>query len=219
MAVDVIVCAHNEERTVGAVVEAVLCARALSWCVLVADRCEDRTVAEALDARARAKDRHPELDCALFVASVDAGDKGSAMAEGLRHADTETVAFVDADLVGLTTAHVDTLLTSPPRPGMVVGIRDGWPVPMSRFPSLSGERRLPRRLAEEANLLGAGWEAEMRINAACVNAGLPWAHVVMWGVTNPRRNKPAEWSQVTGATLKHAGPLARMLAATRKVKR
>lgn len=204
--VDVIICAHNEEPTVAGVVRAVVAAGHTCHCLVVADRCTDRTAELARAAGA-------------VVVEVDAGDKGSAMANGLEYAATETVAFVDADLTGLTPYHVQLLLVSPPRPGMVVGLRDGWPVGFGRLPSISGERRIPRALAEEVALKGAGWEAELRINAACQMAGLAWAHIVMHGVKNPRRNKPEEWLKVTGAAVKHLGPLGRMLAATRKVVR
>lgn len=205
MAVDVIVCAHNEEPTIGAVVQAIMGAPSLGRCIVVADRCSDRTAEIAGELGA-------------LVLHRDAGDKGSAMAAGLEEAVTETVAFVDADLSGLTSEHVEVLLTQPPRPGMVCMLRDGAPLPLGRFPAVTGERRVPRRLAEEAGLLGSGWEAEMRINAACVEAGLPWAHVVMWGVKNPPRRKPEEWAEVAGATLKNARSIGKMLWHARKVK-
>lgn len=216
---DVVVCAHNEEATIADVVAAVLASPHLDRLILVADWCTDATVSEAVSAaQVLYHAGHFQAIDALRVIEVNAGDKGSAMAEGLRLVRTPTVAFIDADLRGLTTPHVDALLSLPPRPGMVVGLRDGWPQPLGRFPSLSGERRVPRRLAEEAGLPGSAWEAEMRINAACLVAGLPWAHIAMSGVTNPRRNKPEEWGQVAGAVAKHAGSLVRMLARTRKVK-
>jgi glycosyltransferase involved in cell wall biosynthesis len=203
--VDVIVCAHNEEATIASVLAAIRGAPHHCATFVVADACSDRTADLAWRAGA-------------VVLPLEARNKGSAMAEGLRHAHTETVAFVDADLRGLEARHVEQLLVSPPRPGMVVGLRDGAPSFLGRLPSISGERRMPRRLAEEAGLEGAGWQAELRIASACQRAGLAWAHFLMDGVRNPRRNKTDEWLRVTGAAVRHAGPLGRMVLSARKVR-
>lgn len=202
--VDVIVCAHNEEATIFQVVTAIMGSHYRRYCVVVADSCTDKTVEVARNAGAH-------------VVEVAAGNKGSAMAYGLRYVSTRDIAFVDADLEGLQVRHIDALLTWAPG-WMVVGIRDGHHSSLGRFPSISGERRVPRRLAEEVRLTGTGWKAELILNAACMKAGIPWAHVLMRGVKNPRRNKPDEWLKVTAAALEHAGPLSRMLANTRKVR-
>ena len=206
MTCDVVVCAHNEAKTIGAVLAAILGAPSHGRLIVVADRCTDETAQIARDAGA-------------LVLEEEAGTKGSAMALGLREVESLDVAFCDADISGLTSEHVETLLTHPPHPGMVVLLRDGAPLSFGRWPSISGERRVPRRLADEAGLRGSGWKAELRINAACVAAGLPWAHVVARGVTNPRRSKPREWAQVAGAATSRAGLLARMVLHTRRAGR
>lgn len=212
--VDVVICAHNEERTVASVVSAALVAPSLGRLVVVCDACTDNTEEEAAAVGLQLASHAGQL----LVVRTDFRTKGSAMAEGLRHCETETVAFVDADLWGLRHAHVEVLLTHPPKPGMVVGLRDGYPDAFGRFPSISGERRVTRRLAEEVGLAKSGWEAELMLAEACQKAGLPWAHVVMRGVTNPRRPKPDEWRKVAGAAFRRAPALLRMVSSARKVR-
>ncbi len=204
--VDVVVCAHNEEATIGPVLGAILGAPHLGRLIVVADECTDRTVELAFDALAD------------VVVEVGHANKGSAMADGLRHVESDSVAFVDADLEGLRADHVEALLTAPPPWAMVVGIRDGYPRSLGALPSISGERRVPTRFALELPLAGSGWGAELGINAAAIKAGLPWVHLHMAGVFNPHRPKPDEYRQLAAGAVKHARHLVKYWARARRVR-
>ncbi len=203
---DVVVCAHNEEATLAGVLAAIRGAPERGRIIVVADSCTDRTEAIAGD-----------LADEVVVAAVR--DKGSAMAAGLRQVRSRHVLFCDADLVGLGPEHITALLTFRPEQAMVVGLRDSvrQAPALGRLPSISGERRVPTALASEARLEGSGWRAETRINAAAVEAGLPWYHLLLVGVKNPRRPKPLEWRQVAEAAAAHGPQLLRYLARGRKV--
>lgn len=195
---DVVVCAHNEAATIGRVLVAVVSAPSAGRVIVVADSCTDDTVAIALQHGAE-------------VLDTTARNKGSAMAQGLDLVDTPLVAFVDADLSGLTIGHVEGLLTAPPLNGQVVGVRDNVGTLTRHLPSISGERRLPTSVARAAGLARAGWAAETRLNVAVERAGLPWAHYVMAGVTNPTRPSLVKYGSVLAQFLLWSPELARYL--------
>lgn len=177
--VDVVVCAHNEATRIAPVLDAIAGSFAVGELIVVADACTDDTARIALEYTAS-------------IITPNFHNKGSAMAAGLRGVTTELVAFMDADLRGLTSETVTALLTIPPLNGQVVGLRDGYPRIFGALPSLSGERRLPAEVARSAGLSGSGWGAEMLLNCAVAKAGLPWRHVVLNGVDNLAKFKAAE---------------------------
>lgn len=185
MAVDVVVPAHNEAPRIAPVLAAIRGASELGKLIVVADDCDDDTAGIA--------ERYADE---LIV--IPAHDKGSAMAAGLDKVRTDMVAFVDADIEGLTPAHVDALLTLPPHDGQLVGLRSGYPAWSGIFPSVSGERRIPTWLACSVRLRDSGWRAETLINVAVAKAGLPWRHVKFVGVTNLAKGKivnhPYAWA-------------------------
>ncbi len=95
----VIVPARNEATTIGAVLEAVLAYRdVIDDLVVVNDRSSDDTATVALHHGAR-------------VVTVDGpGGKGLAMAAGLAATATETVVFLDADVLNTTSDFVPRLI-------------------------------------------------------------------------------------------------------------
>ncbi len=173
--VDFIVPAHNEMTTVGAVVSAIACSYCCRTVTVVADACDDHTAAEALAAGAHA------------VISIEARDKGTAMAVGLHLAagsNVGTVGFIDADLDGLRPEHLDMLAGFPGE--MAVGLRSASLelVASTPLPPIGGERILPTAVAVAANLCGSGYEAEMRLNLAARKMGVATIKVPMPGVSH-----------------------------------
>ena len=187
MRCDVVICAHNEQATVGRVLEAVSGSSEVGTTIVVADACTDATAEVATRAGA-------------LVLQTDAHNKGSAMALGLAWVGTEHVVFIDADISGLLPGHVDALCTRGPSTGQYVGCRDGYPLAFLIFPSVSGERRVPTSIAHRARLAGSGWEAETRLNVAVAQAGLPWLHEVLVGVHNRHKvtRDPWGWARELG---------------------
>jgi glycosyltransferase involved in cell wall biosynthesis len=203
VSVDVVVCAHNEAENIGAVLEAVVRSPAVGQLIVVADACTDATVEIGRGYGAT-------------VVTVDAADKGSAMAAGLAGVTTTDVCFIDADLVGLRPGHVSGLCTLAPAGGQLVGLRDERINEVLGFlPPLSGERRLPTAVARSAKLTASGWRAEMLLNVAVVRAGIAHRHVILRGVTNPAKDLGeggaalAEWGEVAWVSLLYAPELVR----------
>lgn len=186
---DIIVPAHNEATRIAPVLAAIRGSSFVSQLIVVADACTDATVEIAEQFASR-------------VIPITARDKGTAMAAGLAQVGTELVAFIDADIQGLRPGHVDALLTVGPAEGQLVGLRDGYPGILGHLPPLSGERRIPTWLARSVNLDGAGWKAETLINVAVAEAGLPWEHITLTGVTNLAKGKvftaPWSWAKELG---------------------
>ena len=178
--IDIVIPAHNEEITVGAIVAACLRA-ACGSVIVVADACTDHTARAA--------------SAADQVVEIPAHDKGSAMAEGLRWVNADHVLFIDADLQGLTADHVRFLAYAPPMDGQAVGLTESMINRWSKLglPPITGERRLPTRFARSIPLAGAGYKAELMIDAAVADAGLPHLAYVLHGVTNPSRKTTEPW--------------------------
>lgn len=186
--IDFVVPAHNEESTIYPVVLAIQGASACRRVIVVADACTDQTAAHASNAWAE-------------VVQINAGDKGSAMAAGLELVQTIRVGFIDADLTGLTSAHIDRLAAAPAW-SMAVGLRDGSTrgvFPLFGIPPIGGERILPTMVARAAGLEGSGYAAEMRLAGTAKQAGIPTIDVSLSGVSHRTRLGPRaaqRWAHV-----------------------
>jgi hypothetical protein len=185
-AIDAVVPARNEAATLGAVIEALR----LGGCqvIVVDDRSTDDTAAAAAVAGA-----------ARIVPGPRRG-KGAAMAAGLEYVTTDRVLFCDADLRGLTPAHVRTLVDCP-TPGMVVGLRPAASHLPAWLPPISGERCLPTAVARAADLAQQGWRAELALDAAVVRAGLPSTHISLAGLDHAVGRNPLRALQVMAGAL------------------
>lgn len=194
--VDVVICARDEARTITAVVRVWRLA-ALGAVIVVDDGSTDGTGQVAGHAGAS------------VVAGPGVG-KGEAMAEGLRHVRTRRVAFSDGDLAGLSVGHVRALCV--PYIGQTVGLRDnGSRLLSAAVPPISGERCLPTAVALSADL--RGWGAELALDAAVAEAGLPTRRVVLRGARNPSRGGALVAARIAPYALRHAAGLAAFSAA------
>lgn len=181
MTTDIVIPACDEAHTIGDVVAA--CRRAPSaGIVTVAVNGTDNGTSEAAG------------NAGAYITFNVAADKGSAMRQGLNIVQTENVLFCDGDLVGLRWAHVEAMLTWPPADGQLAGLTDN---PLSGFtrwlPPITGQRRLPTEFARRLPLLGSGYEAELRIDAAVGKARLPHSTILLRGVSNPTRAAVNPW--------------------------
>lgn len=172
----VIIPAHNEEETVGGVVRAARSVLCVSRVLVVADACMDATALRAREAGAE------------VIESSEPLGKSQAIKRGVEAAVAEVYVFLDADLRGLQSSHVELLLT-PLLHGscaMCVGIRDrgtGSHWIGSRLPLVSGERALRRDvfLAVQKRHL-RGYMLEVMLNEACRVHGWTVKSVLMSGV-------------------------------------
>lgn len=161
--------AYNEEQTVPSVIHA---ARTLTdEVVVVSDGSTDGTARAALSAGARVVDL-PE----------NAG-KGPALYAGLHATDAQYVILLDADLVGLTRAHLDTLLEPVVRGDldMAVGVFEGGGFATDfgnrMTPHLSGQRACRRDwLLQVPGLASERWP-EPAITHALKQSGVRWDYV------------------------------------------
>ena len=106
--------------------------------------------------------------------------KGEAMRTGVRSTDAEVVVFLDADLIGLTSAHVEELVDAV-RSGsaaMSCGLFDRGPllnpVFLDALPILTGQRAMRRELFESLHATELrGWRVEAALNSLVDQQALP----------------------------------------------
>src|SRR5258708_1218866 len=97
--VAIIIPAYNEELRIANVARAATRAKLATEVIVVCDGCKDRTAAVAA--------RVPGVT--VIELPVNKG-KGAAMDAGVSATDAEVIAFVDADLAGLTSEHINQIL-------------------------------------------------------------------------------------------------------------
>ena len=157
--------------------------------VVVDDGSSDDTAEKAAAAGAEVVRREP------------GGSKAHAMRAGVDATDAEAILFVDADLLGLTSAHLDDICRPfvEGRAVMSLGTFDYgvWNPLVLRFPPTTGERVVPRWVfdAIPPEKLD-GYTIEMMINEAVAERRLPTTARVMKGVTH--RTKRDKFGIVEG---------------------
>ena len=167
--VAVVIPAFNEQDTVGEVVRAGL--TLTPDVVVVSDGSSDATAQVAWEAGARVVDL-----------AQNAG-KGPALLAALRATDAEFVVLLDADLVGVTRAHLDLLLQPVERGelDMSIGVFDGggfvsdWGNKLT--PHLSGQRACRRAWLLAVPHLGKERWPEPAITAHLKETGARWGYV------------------------------------------
>lgn len=140
MKIAAVIPAYNEAQTIQAVISTALAVPAITEVYVVSDGSTDETVAFAQEAGAR------------VVALPENQGKAAAMRAGVMATTADQILFLDADLIGLTPAHISSLI-GPVLGGeadMVVGVFDDgrFSTDLAQVvaPYLSGQRILPRTL-------------------------------------------------------------------------
>ncbi|MEK7615425.1 MAG: glycosyltransferase [Patescibacteria group bacterium] len=186
-----IIPAFNEEKTIADVVRPLVASPLIDHVLVVSDGSTDRTKTFAEEAGAT-----------VYQFSQTQG-KGQAMRYGVMHTQQPILVFLDADLIGLTTDHVERLLL-PVLTGsraMNVGIRDRgafctWL--SHHLPLISGERAMERRVFENIpeEFLN-GFMVETSLNFYCRSHKLPYGAVTMPGLHIRRKfEKVSFWLAV-----------------------
>jgi glycosyltransferase involved in cell wall biosynthesis len=140
----VIVPAYNEEQRVGSVLEVLRQVDAVDEIIVVNDGSSDGTSSAARTyAGVRVIDRERN------------GGKGAAMQTGLDETSADIITFIDADLVGMTISHIESLilpLAEDPDLMMTVGVFKGGRVAtdlaQAIVPVISGQRAVRREFFE-----------------------------------------------------------------------
>ncbi|MEW6229623.1 MAG: glycosyltransferase family 2 protein [Bacillota bacterium] len=177
MRVAAVIPAYNEAARIGNVISAVRGAKLVSEIVVVSDGSTDDTadVARSLGVRVI------ELECNM--------GKGGAMKAGIDATDADILAFIDADLMGLTPEHVDSLV----RPvvsgeadatiGIFVGGRAPTALAQRIAPGLSGQRAVRASLVRSLPIENARFGVEVLINKHLASNRARVRRVVLAGVS------------------------------------
>jgi len=171
-----IIPAYNEEKTIADVIMAAKSSDLLDEVIVVSDGSKDKTAERARRAGAK-----------VFELVPNRG-KGGAMAYAVSQTKAEIILFLDADLKGLTPAHIKKLVM-PVLAGekmMNVGIRDrgkffSW-LP-KHLPLIGGERALSRFVFDRTpEKYRQGFMVEIALNYYCRSRHLPYGTVFLPGL-------------------------------------
>ena len=189
MNIDAIVPARDEALTVAGVVAACRRCEYVREVIVVDDGSTDDTAERAGAAGAKVVRRESD------------GSKAHAMEAGVDASDADAILFVDADCVGLTSAHLDAICEPfvDRRAVMSIGIFDYgfWNSLVLRFPPTTGERVIPRWVFEAVHPDDReGYTIEIMLNAVIAEGRLPTTARVMQGVTH--RTKRDKFGPVEG---------------------
>ena len=178
--VTAIIPAYNEEQRIASVLASVEQASIIDQIVVVNDGSTDRTAEVVKDFR----------DVILINKKVNAG-KGAALAAGVAAGDGDILIFIDADLVGLTPEHIDSLIGPlleddelMMNVGKFAGGRLRTDLPQSLVPFISGQRALRRSLLEGLDLSKTKFGAEIALTRYAKERGVKVEEVIITDVTH-----------------------------------
>ncbi|HVR28400.1 MAG TPA: glycosyltransferase [Thermoanaerobaculia bacterium] len=186
-----IIPAWNEAETIGPVIAAARRAAAVDEVIVVDNGSEDDTTAVAASHGA----------CVIFEPTQG---KGEAMRTGVASTDADVVVFLDADLLGLRSEHVDALVGTVLRrdADMACGLCDRGSalntLHLHYLPILCGQRALRRELFEALEPREAsGYKVEAALNSLVAQRKLRRHLQVLTGVHHRMKEEKAK-NPVTG---------------------
>ncbi len=180
MNVSVVVPAYNEAGRISAVLRPVVASPLVDEVIVVDDGSDDGTAEEA-----------SAFPVDVIRLSENRG-KAAALDAGVSRAKNDVLLFLDADLVGLRTEHVDTLIRAyeERRLDMVVGVfssgRKNTDLAQKINPYASGQRVISRALWERAkeNVGEMNYGIEMALSKLAAKEGWEKEYVKLEGVTH-----------------------------------
>lgn len=204
-----IIPAYNEQETIADVVVPLVASELIDTVFVISDGSTDETAARAKAAGA-------------WVHQLPRkGGKGEAMQHAVAHTDADIIAFFDADLLGLTSDHIERLLLPVVNGArqMNVGIRDRgsfWTWLSHHLPLISGERALRRRVFEGVppEYLH-GFMVETSLNYYCRVHGLSYGAVELPHLTIRRKYQKVSWPRAVVQYVRMFGEVAQAMLAVR----
>ncbi len=170
-----IIPAYNEARTIGAILPVLKKCPQVNQVIVVSDGSTDHTVRIARSFKG----------VEVMELSRNIG-KGGAIMAGLKRTQAEVLLLLDADLIGLTPAHIDFLLTPVLEQGisMTVGVfnrgRIVTDLAQKMAPFLSGQRALTRSLLESVAYLDISrFGIEVMLHRYVEEHGIPTIEVYL----------------------------------------
>jgi len=181
--IDVVIPARNEAPTVADVVEAALGCRYIREVLVVDDGSTDGTADRASAAGAKVVRREPD------ARQGHGGSKAHALEAGVAASDAGAFLFCDADLIGITAAHLDGICRPfvEGRATMSLGWFDYglWNPLVVRLAPTTGERVLPRWVWDAIpEHKRNGYSIEIMINEVIAEGHLSTTARTLHGVTH-----------------------------------
>jgi glycosyltransferase involved in cell wall biosynthesis len=180
MGVSVIVPAYNEAGRIGAVIAPIVASSLVDEVIVVDDGSDDGTA----DVAGRY--------AVQVLRLIENRGKAAALDAGVSRARNDLLLFLDADLVGLRTEHVDKMIRAyiDQSLDMAVGVfsdgRKNTDFAQKINPYASGQRILPRRLWERAkeNVHEMNFGIEIALSKLAAREGWVKEYVKLDGVTH-----------------------------------
>lgn len=197
-----IIPAYNEAARLGRVLEAVIGHPMIDEVLVVDDGSSDATSEVA-------RGYLSEGGSVRLITLETNGGKTAALARGFAETQSEVVLLIDADLVGLSPAHLSALIepVKSGRAAMSISLRDNAPAPWRAIglDYISGERAVRRDLLagqDEALRRLPKFGFEVFLNGLAIRAGVKIAVVRLPGVVSPLKSvKYGLWAGVKGDIL------------------
>ena len=198
-----IVPAYNEATRIGSVLDALAASSRVDEIIVVDDGSADNTQAAAA--------AHPAAQTGkLRTLRIPQNQgKGAAMRLGAETTDAEALLFLDADLIGLTPAHVDALAApvADGRADMALGVfrhgRGATDIAQMLVPNITGQRAIRRDLLLSIPCLTeSGFGVELAITRHVAENHLPMTRVVLAGVTHPMKEEKLGFLRGASARLR-----------------
>lgn len=178
MGVSAIIPAYNEEATVGKVIDTLKEVANIAEIIVVNDGSEDATTAVA---------------CQHGAQVIEIGNnsgKGAAMTAGARQAKEDILLFLDADLEGLKTDHVEALIAPlmVDDADMTVGVfskgRSFTDLAQVVAPQLSGQRAIRKELFLSVGAEKSRFEVEILLTSEAHSRGWRVDKVLLTNMTH-----------------------------------
>jgi len=178
--VTAIIPAYNEEQRIASVLTVVEQASIVDEIIVVNDGSTDRTT-EVVEG----------FKDVILINKKENGGKGAALAAGVVAGDGDILVFIDADLIGLTPKHINSLIGPlldddelMMSVGKFAGGRLRTDLPQSLVPFISGQRALRRSFLEGLDLSKTKFGAEIALTRYAKERGAKVEEVIINDVTH-----------------------------------
>lgn len=199
MKVSVIVPAYNEAERIKSVLEAIDNAELVNHIIVVDDGSTDQTAEKV---------RESQADVELIKLDRNTG-KASALSRGVDSAPDRTLMFLDADLIGLESDHVDEMIRTFHQDDldMVIGVfhkgRLNTDLSQKISPHLSGQRILSTDIWNKLDKSKAKeFGVEMALTKLSLAENLSTAKVKLTGVTHVMKEEKRGFAEGIKSRLK-----------------